>query len=217
MLIFIDESGDPGLEIHRGASRYFTVVLVIFEEDDEALACDQRLQLLKKELGWGAESEFHFKRNSNKVRRAFLQAVTPYNFFYYGIVLNKDPDKLWGEGFKNKISFYKYACGLVFENAKERLLKAVVLIDESGTADFKYQLASYLRRKMNAQENKIKKVKMQRSSSNNLLQLADYIAGVVNRSVQNKRKYADEYRRIIAHREIQVQIWPKQNSRPYLL
>jgi hypothetical protein len=50
---------------------------------------------------------------------------------------------------------------------------------------------------------------MQRSRSNNLLQLADYIAGVINRAVQKRKKFADEYRKIIAHREIYVQIWPK--------
>lgn len=31
MLVFIDESGDSGLKIGEGSSRYFTVGLVIFE------------------------------------------------------------------------------------------------------------------------------------------------------------------------------------------
>lgn len=207
MLVFIDESGDSGLKIEKGSSRYFTVGLVVFEDNDEALACDQRIKLLKKELGLPENYEFHFKRNSDKVRRAFLAAVSPYGFFYYGIVINKNPEKLWGEGFRNKESFYKYACGLVFENAKEKLEKATVVIDESGNLDFKRQLAKYLRRKIGS--GIIKKVKMQRSEGNNLLQLADYTASVINRSVQNKRKWSDEYRKIIAHREIYVQIWPK--------
>jgi len=207
MLVFIDESGDSGLKIEKGSSRYFTVGLIVFEDNDEALACDQRIKLLKKELGLPENYEFHFKRNSDKVRRAFLAAVSPYNFFYYGIVINKNPEKLWGEGFRNKESFYKYACGLVFENAKEKLEKATVVIDESGNLDFKRQLAKYLRRKIGS--GIIKKVKMQRSESNNLLQLADYTASVINRLVQNKRKWSDEYHKIIAHREIYVQIWPK--------
>ena len=207
MLALIDESGDPGLKIEKGSSRYFTIALVVFEDKDEALSCDQRIQLLKKEIGWNEASEFHFKRNSDKIRRAFLQAVSPYNFFYYGIVINKDPQKLWGEGFKNKESFYKYACGLVFENAKEKLNKATIVIDKSGNLDFRHHLAKYLRRKINS--GAIKKVKMQRSDGNNLLQLADYVAGVINRSIKNKRKCADEYRKIIVHREIYVQIWPK--------
>jgi len=210
MLVFIDESGDPGLKIEKGSSRFFTVSLVIFEDKEEALACDQRITLLKRELGWEENSEFHFKRNSDKIRRAFLQAVAPYNFFYYGIVINKEPEKLWGEGFRNKSSFYKYACSLVFQNAKDKLENSTVAIDQSGNLDFRRQLAKYLRRKLNEEGKKlIKKVKMQRSRGNNLLQLADYIAGVINRSVQGRKKFAEEYRKIIAHREIYVQTWPK--------
>jgi len=66
------------------------------------------------------------------------------------------------------------------------LKKATVVIDKSGNLDFKRQLTKYLRRKTN--KGIIKRVKMQRSQSNNLLQLADYAASVINRSVQGKRK-----------------------------
>ena len=209
MLVFIDESGDSGLKVTQGSSRYFTVSLVVFEDHDEAIACDKRIELLKRELGWDSGSEFHFKNNSERVRIAFLKAVVPYNFFYYGIVINKDPVKLYGEGFRNKESFYKYACGLVFENAKEKLRNAIVLVDRSGSLDFRTQLAKYLKRKVNTGSTSVRKVKMQKSESNNLLQLADYVAGTINRSVTNTKKHSDEYRKIIAHREIYVQVWPQ--------
>ncbi|HLD21689.1 MAG TPA: DUF3800 domain-containing protein [Patescibacteria group bacterium] len=210
MLVFIDESGDSGLKMDKGSSRYFTVALVIFDDREEAIACDQRIELLKKELGWDKQSEFHFKRNSERVRKAFLQGVAPYNFFYHGVVINKDPNKLWGDGFQDKCSFYKYTCGLVFQNAKELLEDSIVVIDKSGNQDFRNQLAKYLRNKMNEKNKRvIKKVKMQRSEGNNLIQLADYVAGVINRSVQQKRKNHQDYRQIIAHRELRVQIWPK--------
>lgn len=197
------------MKIDKGSSRYFTVGLVLFEESEEAISCDQRIQLLKREVGWRENDEFHFKNNSDKIRVAFLKAVSPYNFFYYGIVINKDPKKLFGDGFKNKSSFYKYACGLVFENAKEKMRDSIVVIDESGNLDFKNQLAKYLRGRLNKNDKLIKKIKMQRSESNNLLQLADYVAGAINRSVKNEKKKSDAYRKIIAHREIYVQIWPK--------
>ncbi len=208
MLIFIDESGDPGLKVNQGSSEYFAVSLVVFEDADEAIACDQRIELLRREIGWKVDSEFHFRRNSHWVREAFLKAVQPYSFFYYGIVINKA--KLYGEGFKNKESFYKYACRLVFENAKDKLHNATVVIDQSGNDDFRNQLSSYLKRHMNDDQHRlIRKVKMQNSESNNLLQLADYVAGVINRSVQRQKNKADGFRKIIAHREIFVQVWPK--------
>lgn len=209
MLAFIDESGDPGLQIEKGSSRFFSIGLLIFQSNEEATACDQRIELLKRELGWIKYSEFHFKRNSDRVRESFLRAVSPYNFFYYGIVINKDPKKLWGEGFRDKQSFYKYASGLVFENARDKLEAATIVIDQSGNDEFRQQLAKYLRSRMNNKSKVIKKVKMQRSESNNLLQLADYIAGVINRSVVNTKKKSDSYRRIISHREMVVQVWPK--------
>ncbi len=211
MLVFIDESGDTGLRILNGSSRYFAVSLVAFEDADEAISCDQRIQSLKHTLGWSESQEFHFKRNSNRVRTQFLEAVSPYNFFYYGIVINKDPVKLWGPGFRQKDSFYKYVCGLVFENAKLRLRDATVVIDQSSSEGFQQRIARYLKAKIEKDPNVrvIKKVKIQRSESNNLLQLADYVASIICRSVHNDTQVDDVFRRIIAHREIHVQVWPK--------
>jgi len=51
---------------------------------------------------------------------------------YAGIPINKDPAKLWGKGFQHKESFYKYACGLVFDNAKSLLDNAMVVIDTAA-------------------------------------------------------------------------------------
>ena len=208
MLVFIDESGDPGFKLNKGSSRFFVVALVTFEDNEEAIACDQRINLLRREINLPEDFEFHFKENSHKRRLEFLKAIAPYNFFYFGIVLNKDPNKLWGEGFKNKESLYKYTCGLVFENAKPYLKNATVIIDQSGHKQFQVQLRKYLRDKANINKTIIKKIKTKRSKGNNLLQLADYIAGTVNRCVL-KKKRADEYKKFVAHKEIYVQIWPK--------
>lgn len=208
MLVFIDESGDSGLKLGRGSSPHFTVSLVIFEDDEEATACDKEIQLLKHKLKWESSDEFHFKSNSDAVRRQFLKAVSPYNFFYYGIVIDKQRDNFPHEDFATKQAFYHYACGLLFENAKEKLDNAKVTIDQSGDLDFKRQLGKYLREKMNSEKSLIRDVKMQRSTSTTLLQLADYVAGAINRSLSQKRKYADDYRQMIKHREIHVQVWP---------
>ena len=97
----------------------------------------------------------------------------------------------------------------MFENAKEKLLNAIVVMDEAGNLDFKNQLSKYLRSKTNQEARLIKKIKMQRSEGNNLLQLADYVVGAINRSVSSKKADAAAFRKIIAHREIYVQVWPK--------
>ena len=206
MLVFIDESGDPGLKLGQGSSQFFTIAIVVFEDREDAIACDQRIELLHKELDW--HSEFHFKRNPDHVRKAFIQAVAPYNFFYYGVIIKKKHQLNLAQQFPTRESFYQYVCGLVFENAKEKLLNATVIIDTSGNQEFGMSLAQYLRRKINTEDIKrIIKLKMQRSHTNNLIQLADYVAGILNRSIQNK-KHGKIYRKLISHREFKVNIWP---------
>ena len=210
MLVFVDESGDPGLQLDRGSSKYFIVTLVLFEEDDEAEAADQRIALLRRELRIASNFEFHFSENKAAIRLAFLTAIEPYDFFYFGIVINKE--KLFGEGFKFKESFYKYTCGLVFENAKQYLNQATIIFDGSGSKDFRRQLHRYLKRKINDKDKSysyIKKVKIQDSSNNNLIQMVDMLCGAVRRSFRSDTKQDQQYRDIIRHREIYVQFWPK--------
>lgn len=206
MLVFIDESGDPGFRFSHGSSRFFTIAMVVFDDHEEAVACDRRIELLHRELQW--QDEFHFKRNPDHVRDGFVKAVARYNFFYYGVVIDKERQHRPTEQFPTSASFHRYVCGLVFECAKEKLSQATIIIDESGSTEFGRTLAQYLRRRMNTGGIiRIGKVKTQRSHGNNLLQLADYIAGILNRSVHGK-KHGNAYRSLLSHREMMVRVWP---------
>ena len=207
MRVFVDESGDAGLKIEAGSSPYFVVALVIFEDMDEAQSADGRITLLRRELRVHPRFEFHFSKCRKDFRVRFLEAVAPCEFFYHGIVINKA--QLWSHGFQCKESIYKYASGLVFENAKEVLTEATVIIDGSGSREFQRQLQTYLKRRINDPgQRSIDKVKVQDSSRNNLVQLVDMVAGAIHRSFSSKED-ATLYRSIVSHREMRVQLWPK--------
>ena len=210
MLVFLDESGDTGRKINDGSSKYFLICLAIFDDNDEALRCDQRVQLLRSELNLADNFEFHFANNSMRVRKQFLEAISPYNFSYITVIINKDPKKLFGEGFDVKESFYKYACHMVLTNARPFIQNATMIIDKSGGKTFQGQLRRYLRNKLDDSDgDMIKKFKSQDSHKNNLLQLVDYCSGVSARKVQNKKGWK-EYYKFISPKEISCQIWPKQ-------
>lgn len=95
MLVYVDESGDPGLKIAQGSSSHFVVALVVFQDEDEARVLEQRLVLLRHELDLDPRFEFKFNKCSAEIRTAFLKAVAPYDFFYYGISIRKQG--LYGE------------------------------------------------------------------------------------------------------------------------
>lgn len=84
-----------------------------------------------------------------------------------------------------------------------------MVLDQSGSPDFRNRLAKYLNVRVNEPGDKnIYKIKQQRSSSNNLLQVADYVSGVINRKIQGKKDWS-EYYRFINDKEMWVQLWPK--------
>jgi hypothetical protein len=209
MLAFLDEPGDVGRKVGHGSSDYFIVSLVIFEDNDEALNCDQRINLLRRELKYPEDYEFHFTDNSKRVRELFLQAVEPYQFTVFTVAIDKDPTKLYGAGFDIKESFYKYACSMAFTNAKPYLDHATVIIDKSGSPTFISSLRRYLRDRMNDEKKAhIKKIKVQDSKSNNLIQLVDYVCGVTNRKLNAKSDWGD-YWKYINTKIISNQVWPK--------
>ena len=210
--MFVDESGDPGRQILNRSSRFFVVAVVTFEDHTEAQACDQRISLLRRELGYDERYEFHFSKNSRRVRRLFLEAVAPYHFFYHVFALNKDPELLWGPGFNHKESLYKFAAGLTFENAKPYLSDARVVLDGTGDRTFRKELTKYLRRRIEdpGRGRLIRSVRTKQSHRDNLLQLADYVAGVSNRVFCDRDDGVELRRQYLAVKEMSRQVWPKK-------
>ncbi|MFA7718131.1 MAG: DUF3800 domain-containing protein [Candidatus Absconditabacterales bacterium] len=206
MLVLIDESGDHGFNFKKGASTHFTIGMAIFEDIQKAEACRSEISVFKKQLGLKSGFEFHFKNNSDRLRKAFFELIRHYDFFYYGYVLDKT--KTPKDLFRSKNEFYSYICGLVFEKAKDKLDGATVIIDKHGSKDFKEEISHYLKKKMNTDEVKrIKKVAMHRSESDNLVQLVDYVTGAIHRHYSKSGKV--NYRDYIKHREVEVDTRPR--------
>jgi hypothetical protein len=206
MLAFLDESGDPGFKPGQGSSRYFAVALVLFEVAEHAEAADRRVDELRAEMKLHPRFEFHFNKLNRDGRVAFLRAINREQFTYYGVVVDKT--KLYSPGFRYKESLFKYVNRMVFTNAGPKLQRAIVVIDGSGSRDFRISLDRYLRGRMNEDREMIRKVKIQDSHRNNLLQVADMVVGALARSFGEKRDAA-EYRRVIRRHEINVQVWPQ--------
>ncbi len=207
MLVFIDESGDPGRKIAQGSSRFFVLAVVIFDDDGEAARCAQAIERLADRLGRGS-AEFKFSRDSHRTRLAFIDVVKQFRFRYRVFVLNKDPHRLYGPGFNSKDSLYKWVCGTALKDVSAEWENATIVLDRSGEKTFQRQLKSYLRREVRSLHGpgRIKRVKANTSDSERLLQLADYTAGVVNRHEVGK-KWGSEYFSRIRGRGV-VRRWP---------
>jgi Protein of unknown function (DUF3800) len=134
--------------------------------------------------------------------------VDNLDYLYVAFVFNKA--KMYGPGFQFKSPFYKYACKLLFESAKPYLQQASVTIDGCGDRVFRKQLQTYLKAKINTEKETIKKVKLEASHSNNLLQFADMVCGAVARSYKTAKGNCGEFRHLIKRHELGVTVWPKR-------
>jgi len=213
MLVFIDESGDAGMQNRPGSSEFFVMVAVLFEEREEATKCDQAIAGLRRTLTRSGNKEYKFNTCNREEREEFFRGVAKLNFRYVAIVINKQA--LYGPGFKFKDSFYKYTAKLLFDNARQYLTESTVILDGCGDREFRQQLEIYVKKNVNATGHcdKVAKVKLEASHSNNLLQLADMVAGAVARSLRADKGDAAAYRGMIYRKELLVKIWPKNEAR----
>ena len=204
MLVFIDESGDPGFDIEHGSTQWFVVTTVVFRTEEAANACRHRIKAIRGDLKLPQTAEFKFSKSSNRVREYFLNAVAAHDFFYMAAVFDKT--KLAVPDLRTKTAFYQYVIGFAFEAVKPHLEDAYLEIDRSGGEDFGRRLSRHIAeigKEMSGQR-RVKRVKLCDSRSNDLIQLADMICGAVARSIKGDSRF----RSLVKRREFEVRVWP---------
>src|SRR5438874_1920901 len=72
MLIFVDDSGDPGFRFDKGSSSIFVIALVIFNDTLEAEKTSVAIKELRRKLKVSDFYEFKFNKTNRKFRNAFF-------------------------------------------------------------------------------------------------------------------------------------------------
>jgi hypothetical protein len=207
MLVLIDESGYCGFKFDKGSSPFFICAAIVFADSFSADACDRTIDTLRWELKKPARFEFHFSHCPDKVKKAFFIGVVNDTFKYVGFVVDKR--QLYGSRFLNPEQFYEFSVGIICEQVRPLLENSKIIIDKSGNRAFRQKLEKTLKSQMTDRDGycRVKKVAMEGSHSNNLLQLADMICGAVGRSFTASDQ---TFRDIVRRREKFVQLWPQK-------
>lgn len=80
MIVFIDDSGDPGFKIEKGSSKTFVICCVIFDDELEVEKTAVKIKELRRELNKSDQFKFKFNKCSRDYRIRFLETVKPFNF-----------------------------------------------------------------------------------------------------------------------------------------
>ena len=194
MLVFIDESGDPGFALDRGSSSIFVVAMVIFDDGESAQTTETVIRKAMADLR--VRPEFKFNKSRAEIRDAFFAAVRDCPFMVRAVVVRKDLINSTHLR-ANKEDFYRFFLRKVMENDGGTLENAKVVIDGSGDHAFKKMLTTSLRRHIGP---KLKKIKFANSKNDPLIQLADMCVGAIARSYKEDRKVATRWRKMLAPR-----------------
>lgn len=202
MLVFLDDSGDPGFKIRQGSTPCFVIALVIFDDHLEAERCAVAIKELRRTLHFSDSTEFRFSHSSQGTRLAFLVRAAKYNFRVRAIIMDKSC--IYSEELRrSKESFYRYAIKMVLKNSFGTIQGARLKIDGHGDREFRRELQSYLRRELMSHSGQppiLSDLKIVDSRTNVLIQLADMVAGTLRRHAEGEKSDAILYREAIGKR-----------------
>lgn len=197
MLVFIDDSGDPGFKLEKGSSEYFVIAMVCFKDDLEAERTALAIKELRRGLGFSDNTEFRFFKTRTEIKIKFLHTINKFNFNVRCLVVEKKV--IYSPKLRtNKNSFYSYFIKEALKHNGGSILNAKIKIDGSGDRIFRKSFLNYLKRELNDNEVKVmQKCKLVDSKDDVLIQMADMVAGSINRSYNLSKSDRSIYKGII--------------------
>ncbi|HLI12340.1 MAG TPA: DUF3800 domain-containing protein [Alphaproteobacteria bacterium] len=194
MLIFIDESGDPGFKLDKGSTPIFVATMVLFRNGTDAATTQQAIA--RSGARQAHKGEFKFSRCSDLVRDQFFEAVKGCPFRIRAIVVEKA--RIYSPHLRaDKAGFYRFFVRQMMTNDAGQLSSAKVVIDGSGDREFRRALAAYLRRQL---RDRLREVRFSNSRNDVLVQLADMCCGAIARSYRQDRGDPGRWRRMLRPR-----------------
>lgn len=198
-LVFIDDSGDPGFK--SASSSNFVMAAAVFIDPEVAFSMMQEMDEYRELLGWRYNHEFRFKKNPKNVVAELLRRLSKYDFQIYAIYIDKsmfrqitpviDGEKLYNWTIKELLEL------MPLDNVK-------ITIDGRSSKENMQKTKSYLRRELNGDKKKNINIKFEDSVATDLLQLADLIAGSVNRALQPDKTDSKVYLDIVKSKIVEI-------------
>ena len=192
-LVFIDDSGDPGFK--NSPSENFIMAAALFFDPKIATEVAEEMAKFKDRLGWQNNHEFKFRKTDKKTIKLLLETLSKFDFEIYAVYIDK-------RNYREVLPFLDRE--KVYNWAIRELLKTIPLdsakirIDGHVTRQYALKTAAYLRKEINTKkEQRILNIRFEDSKRVNLIQLADIIAGSINRSLQTDKTDSEDYIKII--------------------
>ena len=154
---------------------------------------------MRRSLGWRDDHEFKFNKASKDIRLAFLNEIKSCKFRVRAIVADKSIIRSV-ELRRNKDKFYNYMIKEVLSKSAGKITDGRIRLDGHEDRSYKKAATTYFRQQANPDGSIIKDMKFVNSKNDNLVQLADMVAGSLLRTTQKRKTDSDIYLKVINRR-----------------
>lgn len=200
-LIFIDDSGDPGFKKGVSSSNFILAAALFMDSDTAKLVNDAIIEY-RRLLGWRDDYEFKFAKIRKDIIIELLKIVTHYDFQIYAVYVNKENYANLFRFYLDSEKFYNWATKELLSIMP--LAEAKIKIDGKYNKQYKLHVKTYIRKELNSESRKVADFGVQDSKRDNLIQLADIIAGSIHRSFQSNKTDSEKYIRIIKKKIVKL-------------
>lgn len=204
---YIDETGDHSLNtVKTGTSKYFIILAIIIKEsavDD----LDSHITKIRNKYYGGSEiksSTTKDDRRSEIFNELFLK-----DFKYYALVIKKENVNK-ESGLIYKKPFIKATNRIIYSSLVQHFPKIKIFADGHGGNEFIESFKKYITKNIESDLFVEPKIEIVNSKNKNLVQLADLIAGTVNKKYQNiiSEKYEKQFVDFLKLKEARTDEWP---------
>lgn len=185
-----DEAGDASLNFKKGASRYFVLAVVATQDADGLRAV---LENLRVQENFSQNFEFHFNSlTSTKLREKTLAALQNADFTGWALVVDKTTMPVPLRALTGMEFYLFMVVELISRIPLHVREKGTLILDEVGSAEV---ALAKLKKMLKAHEirHEFSRIFFRRSRSEDLIQVADLVAGAILRRDSKNDHEAFEY------------------------
>ncbi|HKM20258.1 MAG TPA: DUF3800 domain-containing protein [Candidatus Dojkabacteria bacterium] len=204
MIVFIDESGDPGIKLDKGSSPFFVLCMILFNSKSVVEKSRREVVRFKKSLGKSDCFEFKFRKANKELRLKFLSLVKDFDMRVVCLVVDKN-SYFSHVVIKNKHDYYNYFFRQLLTKNLHLLDSAKLVVDGKKEREMKRAINSEIRGLNGKYKDKyISGVKYVDSRSEPMIQVVDMVVGSIYKSLERGRNDSDIYLEVIRKKVIDV-------------
>ena len=214
-LAFIDEFGNYGFDFeNKDVSTHFILVAILARESNKELL-EQEIDKIRQKY-FQTEAIQSDKIDSPHLRIQLLNELKDLPFNIYAYVVDKRKIRE-DSGIAFEKTFIKYMNRLIYDDLKRTFDQLDLVLAEQGTKEFMTELKTYITEKSIPDLFNYTTFGFNNSTSEHLLQLANFIAGTIAKGYDQTQlsEHYQHFNKIIKKKIIAMNLWP-QNYKNYL-